>query len=434
MAVEDYINSGLGAVWNRGKDLVGGGIGQLNSGSLYDPMNITGAMGFTNPNSTKEGQALNAQRGDLVSWGGTAADANRIFGADINAPQVGKMGRVVVGTDPNGQPIYGPSNATVAAPEWQQAQTAQAGAATAGLPPAMQAAAMQAAQANAATMNGAQLDLGQANQARANQNALVSSLQGTASGQGPSVAQQQLRQATSANINQQQAAAQSLHGASRLAALRNAQFAGAQQQQMANSQASALRAQEIAAAQSNLGNALGMQRGMDINAAAANAGLAQQTGQTNAALGQQAGMLNAQLSQQAGAANAGFIQAANLANMNTMQERNLFNAGQQQNANQFNAGALNTSALNFAQQQNQGNLALANANLLAQQQTNMLNTQRGQNLINAEQRAAQGQTDINTTKFQGTVDYNADKRQQSTDMAGSIMDNAGSLLSLGGLF
>jgi hypothetical protein len=436
--------------WDWANGLVSGGGNQILGGTIGNPFSgITDAMGYRNPNSSKEGAALNAQRGDLVSWGSTAADANRIFGQDVNAPQVGKVGWTVTGTDPNGQPIYGRTGASVEAPTWQQAQVSQAGAvnagaATAAATPQMQAAAMEANAANAATMSGAQLDLAQANQARANQNALVSSLQGTAAGQGPSIAQEQLRQATDQNINAQTSLAQSAHGANRLAAMRAAARNQAAIQQQAASQSSALRAQEIAAAQSNLGSTLGMQRGVDVNAAVANAGLSQQTGATNAAMQQQANILNAQLGQQAGATNAGFAQQAGLANMETQQQRNIFNAqqqqganifnaGQQQGTNQYNANALNTSALNFAQQQNAGNLSLANANLLAQQQTNMLNTQRGNYLIGAEQNAAQGQTDINKTKFEATAGYDADKRKQTTDIGGSILDNVGGLVSLGGL-
>ena len=250
-----------------------------------------------------------------------------------------------------------------------------------------------------ASFGGSQLDAAQANQTRDAQNQLSSSLTSTAAGQGPSVAQEQLRQSTAANINQQMSAAQSMHGTARLAAMRNAGMQNAAIQQQANSQASGLRAQEIATAQSNLGNVLGTQRGQDIGLASQNAQLAQQTGMTNSGYQQQANSLNAQLGQQTNLANAGF----------------------QQGSNMTNAGAMNQSALAFAQQQNAGNLSLANMNLGAQTQTNALNTQRGQDLIMANQNAAAGQTGIAGTMYTGTGAYNASKAQ----MVGQGMNNMG---------
>ena len=354
---------------------------------------LTGMAGMQDPNETTEGRKLDALKN---TWAGTAQDANRVFGTDINSPQIGSMAPVVVGTDPNGAPIYGPSGATVAAPTWQQAGVTNMTAAQAGAAP----------QAQAASMTGAQLDQSQINQTRQAQNQLASSLQGTAAGQGPSVSQELLRQNTAANINQQQAMAQSAHGAARLSALRNAQMTGAATQQTANSQAAGLRAQEIASAQGNLGNVLGTQGGQAISTAATNAQLAQNTGQTN----------------------SGYQQAANLLNPQLAQQVNLQNATFGQQANATNAGAANTAANAYAAQQNAGNLSLANANLGAQLGTNTLNTTRGVDLLNAEQTAAQGQTGIQTTKYQGEADYN--KNKQST--IGGLLDSSGGGM-LGGL-
>ena len=393
----NWQNDPAGTIVNEGSAL---GVGKALKGDLsgLDILGLGGAAGFTNPNDTEQGKALQAQKGDTVTWGSTANTANTRLGADINAPQVGSMAPVVVGTDANNQPIYGPSGNTVAAPTWQQAKVTPA-----------QAYQMQAAQAQAEQMRGAQLDATQSNQARVGQNALVGSLQGTAAGQGPSVAQELLRQNTAANINQQQSAAQSAHGAARLAALRNAQMTGAATQQTANSQAAGLRAQEIASAQGNLGNVLGVQRGQDVTTANQNAQLQQQTGQTNATLGQQNNQFNAGLAQGAGQYNA-----------------NALNAN-----SQFNSGAYNSAAQNYANQQNAGNLSLANMNLGAQMNTNQLNTQRGIAQVNAQQGAAQGQTGIDTTAYQGTLGYNQNKTQmlgQGPNAVGQALPALGALL------
>ena len=329
---------------------------------------LTGMAGMQDPNETTEGRKLDALKN---TWAGTAQDANRVFGTDINAP-------------------------SAVAPTWQQAPVTSMTAAQAGAAP----------QAQAASMTGAQLDQSQINQTRQAQNQLASSLQGTAAGQGPSVSQELLRQNTAANINQQQAMAQSAHGAARLSALRNAQMTGAATQQTANSQAAGLRAQEIASAQGNLGNVLGTQGGQAISTAATNAQLAQNTGQTN----------------------SGYQQAANLLNPQLAQQVNLQNATFGQQANATNAGAANTAANAYAAQQNAGNLSLANANLGAQLGTNTLNTTRGVDLLNAEQTAAQGQTGIQTTKYQGEADYN--KNKQST--IGGLLNSSGGGM-LGGL-
>ena len=344
-------------------DVFSGGGDRIFGGNLQDPASgVTDRLGFQNPNSSAEGQALQKQKGDAVTWGSTAQTARDAFGNPIGAPQIGDTKPVVVGTGPNGESLYGPnpSGATVQSPDWQRAHVSSA---------------------PAASMNGAQLNTAQSDQTRNAQNQLAGSLQNTANGQGPSVAQEQLRQATAANINQQQAAAQSAHGAARLAAMRNAGAQGAQTQQQAASQAAGLRAQEIAAAQSGLGNVLGVQRGQDVSTASTNAQLQQQTGQIN--------------------------------------------SGYQQGANLFNANALNTSDLTYAGQQNAGNLAMTQANLGAQLGTNQLNAQRGGMLVDALQGAAQGQTGIDTTAYGGTEADNSAKQKAT----GGGLNALGSLLA-----
>jgi hypothetical protein len=336
---------------------------------------------------------------DKNNWRGTTDEAEQRLGNNIGAPQIGQQQNIVVGTDPNGEPIYASTGASVAAPTWQRAQTASGQAAQATGAQAGPAQHAQAAQAGAASMGGVQLDTGQANQTREAQNQLAGSLQQTASGQGPSVAQELLRQNTAQNINNQASAAQSVHGSARLAALRNASMTGAATQQAANSQASALRGQEIASAQGNLGNVLGTSRGQDVTTAAQNAALAQNTGQVNSGYQQGANLTNAQLGTQASQYNAGLDQQTAAQNATLAQNSGQYNANNLQNMTLANVGAQNASNLNFAQQQNAGNLSLAQANLGAQQGTNALNTQRDTTLIGAQQNMAGALTGIDATRL-----------------------------------
>jgi hypothetical protein len=309
-------------------------------------------------------------------------------------------GSAQVATDQLGNPIAAPTFHQIA--PWQQAKTEDA-----------QAARATAAQATAASMQGTQLDTTQSAQQRQNQNALEANLQATAAGQGPSVAQEQLRQATAANINQQMAAAQSAHGAARLAALRGATWNNAQTQQTANSQAAGLRAQEIATAQGELGKVLGTTRGQDIVTAAQ----------------------NAQLGEQTGIVNSGYQQGTNLANAQLTQQSNIWNAGNQTQNSQFNAGQQNLSNLNFAQQENAGTLAGSLGNLNAGVTTNAQNIQRAQDYVGDLQNAAQGITNIDEYRANQEAAWNKQKQGIGSGLVNGIANymTAGASGALGGL-
>lgn len=396
-------------------------------------------------NQTNEGQRLKSDS-DLYMEA-ILGNQDRLE-ADVNAPQIGSTERGAPVGPPPTKMGYNPMvpnatvdqynanklaewqasgtpGASVAAPTWQQAGTRDAAFTS------MAPASMGAAQAGAASMTGANLDRSQIDAARAGQSSLVSSLQGTAAGQGPSIAQEQLRQATNANINQQMAAAQSAHGSARLAALRNAQFAGAQTQQVANSQAAQLRAQEIQAAQANLGNVLGIQRGQDVTAATTQAGLNQQTGAINAGFQQQTGL-----------ANAGFDQTANLANAQFGQQAGQFNAAGVTATDRANADAWNQAQRDYAGQMNTGNLSIANANLNAQQNTNQLNTNRSTSLGNLEYQGLAGKTGVDTTMYGGQQDQEKYMQEKNKGMLTTVTDLVGGSMlggamgggGLGGLF
>ena len=413
---------------------------------------VTNYLGYQNPNNTSAGQGLGNQRGAGAldpslsgNYGVSDTDNAKLaflnqrvtqdpqnaaaaneqqqlqgkISAQKSAAQTGYnttwQGTAQAATDQLGNPITTPQFQQVA--PWQQAQVQQSDAAKA------QSAMANTEHTNAAGMTGASLNTANSDQQLAKQNALTSNLQATANGQGPSVAQEQLRQATAANINQQMSAAQSAHGAARLAALRGATWNNAQTQQTANSQASGLRAQEIATAQGQLGNNLGMARGQDITTAGQNASLAQNTGMLNSGYQQQANITNAQLGQQADIWNAG-----------NQTQNSQFNAGNEQQNNQFNAGAQNTSNLNFAQQQNAGNLAMGQANLGADLSTNALNVQRANAYVGALQNSAQGITGIDNTLYGGAAAWNNQKQGIASGLVNGVANymTGGASGALGG--
>ncbi len=386
---------------------------------------VESSLGFQNPNNTGAGKQLTTDAagystigttsGNVLGYGGTkkkdamaAAQANAMRAKmDNNNPawiasaeQQLKDAQAM----PDDATAGDYAAPTAAAPTWQQAPVSQA--------QAMNATATTAtpAQMAAAQMQGAQMDTTQSDQQRAAQGALAGNLLNTANGQGPSVAQEQLRQATAQNVNQQMAAAQSAHGAARLASLRGATWNNAATQQTANSQAAGLRAQEIATAQGQLGNVLGTARGQDVTTA----GL-------NAQLGQQTNMANAGYTQAANMANAGYTQGANMLNAQLETNTSQFNAANMTGINQFNAGSQNTSANNYANAQNAGNLSLSEADLNAQVNTNQLNTQRQMDYINSLLNAQQGHTGVDTTLYGGQSAYDANKRQ----MTGNVLNQVG---------
>jgi hypothetical protein len=346
----------LGGIGDAVKGALDTGTGGLAGDAYNYGKGLLGAAGFKAP----DGSDL---KKDKELYSGAATTAGQTLGQNMAAPEA-------------------------TAPEWLRAGTAMA--------PITESAASQAGAASAGPVF---LNQDQSNAARAGQQSLASILQAQAAGKGPSIAQEQLRQATGANINNQLAAAKSIHGAGRLAAMRNASWTNAATQQAANSQAAGLRAQEIATSQTALGNLLAGQRSQDLGAAAQQAGLTQQTS----------------------LANAGFLQNANLTNAQLAQNASQFNAGVENAGGQFNSNAYNNAALAYAGQANAGNQAFGLGNLNANIQTNALNTQRQQDYINALFGSAAGQSGIDSTIYAGNAAYDESKRQ----IVGGIINQAG---------
>lgn len=163
--------------------------------------------------------------------------------------------------------------------------------------------------------NAAQIDQGQANQFLGGEQGLVAQLQAQAQGSGPSLAQQQLHQATQANLASQLAMAAGARGNQNAGA---AQYALGQNAAAANQaaagQSAATRANEQLSAEQGLGQVLGQYGGQQI-------GLAE----NQAGLNQQANLQNANAANQMAQFNTQSAQAGNQA----QQQQAQFNAGQQ---------------------------------------------------------------------------------------------------------
>lgn len=149
------------------------------------------------------------------------------------------------------------------------------------------------------------VNFNQANQTAQGQNQLAQMLFQQAQGQGPSIAQNQLKQATDQNIQQNASLLASQHGINPALAARQILQNQAAQGQQAAGQAATLRAQEQLGAQGTLGNVLGTQRGQDLG---------QALGQTQAGLAQVQGV-------------GGLQQGQNALNVQNQQGTDQINAG-----------------------------------------------------------------------------------------------------------
>jgi hypothetical protein len=128
----------------------------------------------------------------------------------------------------------------------------------------------------------AQLDPTQQAQARAAQQGLLAQFQAQASGQGPSLAQMQLQQATDRNAANAMGLIASQRGLNPGLAARLAGQNAANINQQAAGQSAMARLAEQYQAQQGLAGLSGQMRGQDLELAGQNAQLAQQSGQFNA--------------------------------------------------------------------------------------------------------------------------------------------------------
>jgi hypothetical protein len=130
-------------------------------------------------------------------------------------------------------------------------------------------------------VQGAQLNTTRADEARGGQQQLAADLLAASRGQGPSVAQEQLRQGAEKNLAGAVALTNSTRGMGGAAAAGQLQAARAQVGQQMASDAALLRAQEVTQARGQLGGVLGDVRQADLATASQQAQLEQQAGLAN---------------------------------------------------------------------------------------------------------------------------------------------------------
>lgn len=172
---------------------------------------------------------------------------------------------------------------------------------------------------------------------RQKQLGLANQLEAQTRGEGPSLAQLQLQDASQRNVQQAFGLAAARQGGNPALALRSAMNAQAQVGGQAALQSAQLRLAEQLQAQQALAELTGQGRGQDIDVAT-----------KNAALAQQANLANQKYGNQANLAQAGLNQQANLANQAAANAQALNQGTFQQNARTLNQAAINNAILEQA--------------------------------------------------------------------------------------
>lgn len=277
------------------------------------------------------------------------------------------------------------------------------------LSPAAQA---QAAQLGAVErVQGQTLEQQQQAELRQKQLQLAQALELQAAGQGPSVAEDQLRKAQERAIKTQMALAASSTANPALAA-RQAALNIAEAQQVAGAETAALRIQEQKSAQEQLANVAGTARTQDIGVASEQAKLAQEAALSNQAASNVANIEQAKLTQEAGITNvqaqnvqaqeqARLAQEAALSNQAAQNVAGLEQAKMQQQAAVENAAAANNAKVAQAKLTQEANLANQAKNLQVQLQQAQLEQDAAK--INKVQedmaKLEQAKLDLNAAQF-----------------------------------
>jgi hypothetical protein len=245
------------------------------------------------------------------------------------------------------------------------------------------------AQAAPAMMtSGAQLGTAQDQQLAAAQAKQANLLAAQATGQGPSVAEQQARQQAAQITAAQMAALGSQRGASNPAlAQRQAATQGAAAQQQMAQTAALGRSQEAMAAQQQLTGALGGLRGQSQTTSQTQAQLAQQAGLANQSTAAQYALANQQAMQQAQLANQSGINQFALQQGTMNQATSMANLQSQTAQNQLNDQEY-AAYLQAMMGQNQQDIAnqIAYQQLFGQEQMSLASTDMGQ-AINSQNNA-----------------------------------------------
>src|SRR5207253_1677438 len=186
-----------------------------------------------------------------------------------------------------------------------------------------------------ASMQAAQLDGSQQGQWRGQQMGLAQALAAQANGQGPSLAQGQLRQATDQGMNQAMALGASQRGDQASTQLRGIAMNQSALQGQANADSAQMAMQEQLGARNQLGQLLAGGRGQDLAQAGQNASFQQGANQANLGASMQQRGLNDQLSQYYMSQGMDMSKAQQQAALQLQQLNANYNLGQ----NQVQAGA-----------------------------------------------------------------------------------------------
>lgn len=292
----------------------------------------------------------------------------------------------------------------------------------------------------------AQIDQAKQAQFRTGQESLVAQLQQQAAGQGPSLAEAQLKTAQNRNLAQQLAIAGASRGGNAgLQARQLQQNMATSGQELAN-QAAQARMQEQLAARQQLQSTLAGAREQDIGLATSQAGLTQQTSLANQAavnnqrleqakLNQQAELVNVQKAQEVALKNGDFQQASRLQNQQKNIQIAIQNATLQQQSNLANVESSRAKVQQQAQIETQLSLANQQSGMTAQQANQQAQIQMQEMRLKEDQfkqsrideytklgmtfeQAAQ-QTNLDWNKFQEqlTQQYSGMRQQASTAQA-----------------
>lgn len=261
------------------------------------------------------------------------------------------------------------------------------------------------------------MDLAAQAELRGQQQGLIGSLQGTIAGTNPSVAALMLRQETERNVANQYALAQAANGMNTGMAQRTAMINAADINQQAIGQKAMLRAQEIAAAQGQLGGVLGGARGQDIDVSGQQARMDQERILANAGFLNTASMNQAQLTQALKLANAGFKNTATTTqaqldaaeasqDAKATNDRATAQAGLTQQTNITNAGALNDTSKTNATLGTQASIANAGNQTQASIATagNLTDANKTSAQLAAQVGIANANNATSTTISQGQID------------------------------
>lgn len=421
-----------------------------------------GALNQVVPNSADTQGGLSHAAGLSLINNQQVADAFTIPGADTIASNIANIANhPATANQMQASPLAGlttlgqTANAGTTNAGLQQAGVTNAGLNTAGL---AQAGVAQAGLANAGQTA---IDTGTQNQLLNGQVANINDLNNTAHGLGPSLAMEQAKRQGEQNVASQMAVLGSQRGAANSnLGLRQAMHAKAIADQQAVQAGIQGRTAEELAAKQQLTEALSGTQGQVMQGAQAQAGLNQGVNLANAGAANTQMLNNAQAANQVGLANSGAANAQMLQNAQFGNAQELQNAAaanqvglaNMQAGNQVglaNAGAANTAQLQNAAGQNQAMLQqgqmsqqvqLANAqqqaqvalaNLQAKQQTQGLNAQETNAMLQAQMTLANNTSTSAQNYINAMIDQNLRQQGLNVGVAVNAANNTMGLQAAG---